>query len=418
MITMKTLTTSLVLLTTSFAALGQVKGPLTPTSVTYTFNSAQLTMFDGENYGLFQKPIQHTFRKSDPDFGNAELEDVTIKYGRYKSISLCFNTNIAVTIDGSQYKGTSGLNISQGDMVYGQANGTVSTTPPASVQNITVSASSLEQNCTVTYFKKPLCVTPSGLSNDCVVGDEIYTSEGRINPGTGEVDLGLGAAVKLQVSFLMDMLNSVIINADTGEVTTAPAVKIVLGEPGAAVHLGKWDNDGTTDVSFIFSNDMTLLSVMSSEYPGSHAPGFCSGQSNAYVTSVPVGSSLPENSINFITFFDELSGKVAYPSTSMCPDESNCSPNGFNIFDNLIQEIASSTSVNCVDENSPAVPSVLLDFGYTTVGSGEMGGPQVLTVQRIVDPTNMLGICTPTSNGVMAGRVGVCTYAGADADGY
>lgn len=397
--------------------MGQVKGPLTPSSVTYTFNSSHLTMFDGENYRLFQTPIQHTFRKSDPDFGNRELEDVVIKYGRYKSISLCFKTDIALTIDGSQYKGLSGAKISKGDTVYGHGDGTVSTIPPASLEDIVVSASSHEQNCTTTYFKNPLCVVSSGHSHDCKEGDEIYTSEGRINSSTGEVDLGLGAAVKLQISFLMDMLNSVIIDADTGEVTTAPAVKIVLGEPGAAIHLGKWDDDGSTDVSFIFSNDLTLLSVMSSEYPGSHAQGFCSGQSNAYVTSVPFGASLPDKGINFITFFDELSGKVAYPATSMCLDESNCSPNGFNIFDNLIQEVASPVSVKCVGDDSPDVPSVLLDFGYITVGSGEAGS-ESLQVQRIVDPTNLLGICTAMRNGAMADRVGVCTYAGADIDGY
>lgn len=410
--------TSIFLLTTGLTAWAQAKGPLTPTSVTYTFNSAQLTMFDDSNYGLFQTPIQHTFRKSDPDFANAEIENVTIGYGRYKSISLCFDTDISMTIDGARYNGADGLSIAQNDLVYGQADGTVSTTAPGSVHNITVSVSSHAQNCTVTYFKKPLCVTSSASANNCQDGDEIYTSEGRINPGTGELDLGLGAAVKLQISFLMDMLNSVIINADSGEVTTAPAVKIVLGSPGAAIHLGKWDAGGATDVSFIFSNDKTLLSVMSSEYPGGHASGFCSGQSNAYVSTVPQGSSLPANSINFITYFDALSGKAAYPVTASCMDESDCSPIGFNVFDNVLQEVASAASVSCVDENSPAVPAVLLDYGYDQIGAGEVGGPVGLAVQRIIDPTNLFDICTPASQGYMAGRTGVCTFAGADADGY
>lgn len=416
--TIKSFFVSLVLSSFTTTVFAQEMGPVTPTSVTYTFNSAQLTLFDDTNYGLFQTPMQHTFRKSDPDFANAELKDVVIQYGRYKSISLCFNSNVVVTIDGSKYKGRDGLNISQDDVVYGQANGSVSTTAPASVQNISISLSSHAQNCTTTYFKNPLCVAASGQANDCQAGDDIYTAEGKINPNTGELDLGLGAAVKLQVSFLMDMLNGVIINADTGAVTTAPAVKIVLGKPGAAIHLGKWDANGATDVSMIFSNDKTLLSVVSSEYPGSHSPGFCNGQSSAYVSTVPVGSSLPQNSINFITFFDELSGATAYPATAMCPDSSNCSPTGFNIFDNVIQEVASVASVSCVDENSVAVPSVLLDFGYTVVGNGEAGGPQNLAVQRIVDPTNLFGICSGASAGVMAGRTGVCTFAGADSDGY
>lgn len=401
--------------TTAFA---QEKGPITPTSVTYTFNSAQLTMFDGENYGLFQNPVQHTFRKSDPDFGNAEIKDVTIGYGRYKSISLCFSTTVTMTINGERYNGRSGLNIDQGDLVYGQANGSVSTTNPGAVHNITFNMGNGSQWCTATYFKNPLCVVGPGGDNECEIGDDIYASEGKINPNTGQLDLGMGAPIKLQISFLMDLLNGVIINADAGTVTTAPAVKIVMGNPGAAIHLGKWDVNGSTDVSMIFSNDKTLLSVMSSEYPGTHSSGFCSGQSNAFVTTVPAGSGLPTNSINFITYFDDVSGKVAYPNISSCVDSNNCNPVGFNVFDDVLQSVAGVASVECVDENHADVPLVLLDYGYLSVGAGEAGGPQNLTVQRIVDPTNLFGICTPMSNGYVAGKTGVCSFAGSDANGY
>lgn len=404
-------------MTASTAGLTQEKGPVTPTSVTYIFNSAQLTMMDGNNYGLFQSPIAHTFLKSDPDFANETLKDITIGYGRYKSISLCYNTNILLTIHAAKYNGRSGALISNGDYVFGQVNGKVSTAIPGTLNFLNVSVSSDAQNCTTTYFKKPLCVVADGKNHNCSEGDEISTAEGQINPNTGELDLGLGAAVKLQISLLMDMLNGVIINADTGEVTTAPKVSIVLGNPGAAIHLGKWDADGATDVSMIFSNDKTLLSVISSEYPGTHSQGFCNGQSNAFVTSVPAGSSLPMNSINFITFFEEISGRVSYPVVAACPDENDCSPVGFNIFDNVIQEVASSTNVKCVDEHDADVPLMLLDYGYKSIGAGE-AGLQSLEVQRIVDPTNLLGICTSGSNGYMAGRSGVCTFTGADVDGY
>ena len=416
---LKTVKSFLVILamTASTAGFSQEKGPVTPTSVTYVFNSAQLTMMDGENYGLFQNPVAHTFKKTDPDFANETLKDITIGYGRYKSISLCFNTNIVLTVHAAKYNGRSGALINKGDFVFGQANGRVSTVNPGTLNFLNVSVSSHAQNCTTTYFKKPLCVVADGQNNNCESGDDIFTAEGQINPNTGELDLGLGAAVKLQISLLMDMLNGVIINADTGEVTTAPKVSIVLGNPGAAIHLGKWDNDGATDVSMIFSNDKTLLSVVSSEYPGSHSPGFCSGQSNAFVTTVPAGSSLPENSINFITFFNELSGKVSYPTVAACPDENNCSPVGFNIFDNVIQEVSSSANVKCVDENDADIPAVLLDYGYVSVGAGE-AGTQSLEIQRIIDPTNLLGICSTGSPGLMAGRTGVCTFAGADVDGY
>lgn len=100
-----------------------------------------------------------------------------------------------------------------------------------------------------------------------------------------------------------------------------------------------------------------------------------------------------------------------------CPDENDCSPVGFNIFDNVIQEVASSTNVKCVDEHDADVPLMLLDYGYKSIGAGE-AGLQSLEVQRIVDPTNLLGICTSGSNGYMAGRSGVCTFTGADVDGY
>lgn len=411
---MKKLFLILTLMTSTVFA--QEKGPVTPTSVTYTFTEAMLTKFDDDNYGLFQDPIQHTFRKSDPDFGNAEIEDVTIGFGRYKSISLCFSTTVTMTFDGEKYNGRDGTSIDQGDLIYGQANNTVSTTNPGAVHNITLNMGNGSQWCTTTYFKKPLCVVGPG-TNVCEIDDDIYTSEGKINVNTGTLDLGLGAPIKLQISFLMDLLNGVIIDADNGLVTTAPAVKIVMGNPGAAIHLGKWDANGSTDVSMIFSNDKTLLSVMSSEYPGTHSAGFCAGQSNAYVTSVPFASGLPTNSINFITFFNDISGQVAYPNISSCMDENNCNPVGFNIFDNVLQEVAGVASVECVDENDASVPPVLLDYGYLSVGAGEIGS-QNMTVQRIVDPTNLFGICTPTSNGYMAGKTGVCSFAGADADGY
>lgn len=406
----------LTLMTTTVFA--QEKGPVTPTSVTYTFNSAQLTKFNGDNYGLFQSPVQHSFRKSDPDFGNAEIKDVTIGYGRYKSISLCFSTTVSMTFNGEKYNGRSGVNIDQGDLIYGQANGTVSTTNPGAVHNISLNMGNGSQWCTETYFKHPLCVVGPGGDNECEVGDEIYASEGKINPNTGQLELEMGAPIKLQISFLMDLLNGVIIDADAGAVTTAPAVKIVMGNPGAAIHLGKWDANGATDVSMIFSNDKTLLSVMSSEYPGTHSQGFCSGQSNAFVTTVPAGSGLPENSINFITFFNDMTGKVAYPNISSCMDANNCNPVGFNIFDNVLQSVAGVASVKCVDENDADIPFVLLNYGYLSVGAGEAGGPQNLTVQRIVDPTNLFGICTPTSTGYIAGKTGVCSFAGSDSNGY
>ncbi|WPU66566.1 hypothetical protein [Peredibacter starrii] len=402
---------------TSMTALAQEKGPVTPTSVTYTFNSAQLTMFNDDNYGLFRDPIQHTFRKSDPDFGNAEINDVTVGFGRYKSISLCFSTTVSMTFNGEKYNGRDGTNIDQGDLIYGQANGTVSTVNPGAVHPIQLIMGGQSQWCTSTYFKKPLCVVGPG-TNTCEIGDDIYSSEGKININTGELDLGMGAPIKLQISFLMDMLNGVIINADTGEVTTAPAVKIVMGKPGAAIHLGKWDTNGATDVSMIFSNDKTLLSVMSSEYPGTHSQGFCSGQSNAYVTSVPFASSLPTNSINFITYFDDVTGKVAYPNISSCMDENNCNPVGFNLFSDVIQEVSQVASVECVDENDADIPPVLLQYGYLSVGSGEVGGPQNLAVQRIVDPTNLFGICTPSSTGYLVGKTGVCSFVGSDVNGY
>jgi len=380
----------------------QNKGPVTPTSVTYTFNSAQLTTVNGENYGLFQTPVPYTFRKSDPDFANATITDITIAYGRYKSIGLCFNTNVSMTIHGEVYRGQTG-SIANGATIYGQANGTVSTSNPGSPQTLTVSISSSAQNCTTTYFRNPLCVTASGTTG-CQTGDEIYTAAGKINPNTGELDLGSGAAVQLQISFLMDMLHGVIINADNGAVTTAPPVKVTLGKPGAAVHLGKWNGSGATDVSLIFSNDKTLLSAVSSEYPGSHSVGFC--------------GSPQTPGINFITFFDDATGKVAYPATAACPDSSNCSPSGFNVFTNVIQSIGNTTSVSCVDSADVSVPQFLKEYTYQGgVGSGEIG-TQTFAIQRIVDPTNLFGVCTAMSTGAVSGKPGVCAFAGSDADGY
>lgn len=395
-------------------AVAQNKGPVTPTTVTYTFNSAGLTTFAGENWGLFQTPVQYTFRKSDPDFANAEIANVTIAYGRYKSVSLCSSNSVSMTIHGETYKGVGGTAFDQGDLIYADSSGVVSTTDPGSAQTFTIGGSG--QSCTTTYFRNPLCVTASGTSG-CQSGDEIYTAEGKINPNTGEVDMGLGAPVKLQISFLMDMLHGVIVNADTGAVTTVPAVRVTLGKPGAAIHLGRWDASGATDVSMIFSNDKSLLSAISTEYPGTHSAGFCDGQSSAVVTAVPAGSPLPTGVV-FITYFDESTGKVAYPTATACPDESNCGLAGFNVFTNVLQQVGSTTNVVCVDSSDAAVPQYLKDFTYAgTPGTGEAGTVS-MAVQRIVDPGNLFGICTASSTGYKAGKTGVCAFTGSDSNGY
>jgi hypothetical protein len=389
---------------------------VTPTSVTYVFTSAQITTVAGKNFGLFMSPIQHTFLKADPDFANTEIAGITIGYGRYKSVSLCFSTTVAMTIHGAKYFGANGSLFNNGATIYGQADGTVDDSNPGTIHPIVLTDASNEQNCTETFFRNPLCVTHSGTIG-CEAGDEIYTAEGKINPNTGELDLGSGAAVKLQISFLMDMLNGVIVNADTGEVTTAPAVKITLGKPGAAIHLGKWDAGGATDVSLIFSNDKILLSANATEYPGTHAAGHCNGQSTASVTAVPSGSPLSPG-INFITYIDDSTGLVAYPATASCSDASNCTPMGFNIFTNVLQEVGQTTSVKCVDSSDGSVPQYLKDFTYQgTIGSGEAGNPS-FAIKRIVDPGNLFSICTSGSAGYMAGTSGVCAYTGADSDGY
>lgn len=397
-------------------AWAQDKGPVTPNSVKYVFNSAQITTVAGENYSLFSSPVQHTFLKSDPDFANTEIAGVTIGYGRYKSVSLCFSTSVELIISGAKYYGASGDLFNNGATIYGQSDGTVDDSNPGAVHSIVVTTSSSDQNCTETFFRNPLCVTQSGTTG-CESGDQIYTAEGKINPNTGELDLGSGAAVKLQISFLMDMLNGVIVNADTGEVTTAPAVKITLGKPGAAIHLGKWDGGGATDVSLIFGNDGTLLSANATEYPGTHAAGHCNGGSTASVTAVPSGSPLATG-INFITYIDSSTGLVAYPATASCSDSSNCTPMGFNIFTNVLQEVGQTTTVSCVDSSDGSVPQYLKDFTYQgTVGSGEAGTPS-FEIKRIVDPTNLFGICTSSSAGYISGTTSVCTYTGSDSDGY
>jgi hypothetical protein len=268
------------------------------------------------------------------------------------------------------------------------------------------------------YFTSPLCVADSSQSG-CKTGDYIFTSDGLVSP---KVPSGQ-AAVSFQIHLMLDLFNSVVVDKDTGQITSLANFGVVVGRPGAAIHMYSASTNGVSDVSMLFGPDKSLLTAYVSGFPGSSTGTWgnnfthlCQGSNNAAITAAPANAPV-SSGIVFFNIFDSSAnsglGKLQVPATSSCMDASSCNSNGVNVFNNFLQGVNNNATGNCLAD-SAATPAYL---GYTyTGGSGNSSsGTDTLPIVRIVDPGNLFNICT---SNFVSGSTGSCAGTGLESDGY
>lgn len=393
-------------------------GFVTPTSLTYNFSSANLQTVDGSYVSLITDAFSVTFNRSDADFAGLTLKDVTLPFGRYAAISLCQTSSVSAKLDGVTFDGPSGAALTYGGTVYtvktDNSTGTIATSVGSGAVTTTFSNSA---GCNSTYFPQPLCVTDD-TQTECVEGDIVYTSAGEVANDKGGTTPDTGK-VTLQLFLMVDLYDALAVDSDTGQIAGAPNVLAVVGKPGAAIHLNKSTSSGTTNVSMLFSSATNLLTVTVGQYPGGttgYTPEICTGQSNTAITGAPSGAPI-SSGIVFFNIYDRTAnsnkGKSQSPTVGSCMDESSCNSVGVNVFENFLQSVGNNATGLCIAD-SAATPPYL---GYTyTGGSGSgLSTPATIEIKRIVDPSNLFGICT---SGYVSGRTGTCSTVNTGTDGY
>jgi hypothetical protein len=394
-------------------------GFVTPSELTYHFSSVQAISDSGSYISLVTDAFSATFKRTDADFAGVELKDISMPFGRYKGVQICQTSEVQVKLNGNTFDGPSGSLLSHGATLYtvktDNSTGTIATSAGSGAVTATISNSA---GCYSTYLTTPICVTDDS-QVECQAGDQVYTASGRVANSKDSTTPPSGITT-LQIYLMVDLYDSVAIDSGTGQIAAAPNVAIVAGKPGAAIHLGKSSSSGTANASLLFGPDKKLLTVVVGQYPGGssgYIPEICSGQNNPYVTGGPSDAPI-KTGIVPVGAFDITAnsgkGKIQSAAVGSCMDESNCLSQGMNVFQNFLQAVGNQATGLCIAD-SAATPPYL---GYTyPSGSGYTGGnpAQNLDIIRIVDPTNLFGICTAS---YVTGHTGSCSSVNAGTDGY
>lgn len=393
-------------------------GYVTPTSLTYNFSSASLQTVGGSYTALITDAFSATFNRTDADFAGLTLKDVSIPFGRYVAVSICQTSEVAVKFDGVTFDGPNGAAFNYGAALYtvktDNSAGTVATSAGSGAVTTTFTNSA---GCYSTYFPTPLCVTDTSQA-ECSEGDTVYTTAGEVANDKGGTT-GDSGKVTLQLHLMVDLFDSIAVDSGTGQVAGAPNIAIVIGKPGAAIHMNKSTSSGTANISMLFSSLSKLLTVTVNQYPGGssgYMPELCGGQSNAYITGAPAGAPI-STGIVFFNLYDHTAnsgkGKSQTPTVSSCMDESNCNSIGVNVLNDFIQPVGSNATALCIAD-SAATPAYL---GYTYTGGAGSGlsTPATIQIKRIVDPGNIFGTCTGS---YVNGHTGSCSSVNSGTDGY
>ena len=389
-------------------------GVVTPTTVTYTFNSVGIFDVDNKENLLVTDPFTYSFNRADANFAPVKLQDVLVPFGRYTNLNVCFNTQVQIKIDGGIFSGHSNTAINSGDAIYTtsatNSAGAVSHTNPGTAVATTISVSTSAQNCAQNFSPKPLCITESGTTG-CQPGDVVETA-----PVVQTADAGPQADVSFSIFLLLDLDHAVFIDSTTGQIQDVANVQVTVGQPGAAIHLSAPpDSDGNTaDVGMLFGPDKSLLAVQAVKIYDASRPGMCDGSAAVPITAAPAGSPLPIG-IDFIGLLNSSgTGDLQVPASGACEPGDTCMSNGVNHFTGFIQAVGESAAVTC-GADSAATPPFL---GYTYLGGpGGDGSTVTLPIVRIVDPGNIFGICDETHSPV-AGATGTCSAVTGSTDGY
>ncbi len=310
-------------------------GFVTPAIMSMAFNSISLIDSGGHDVSLQATPGTLTFKASDPDFAATDLGPLTVPAGRYLGIGLGVGNTRTITLDGNhRYVGSAGAGFQNGDYlcttgaatdgsgVTGAATAGAAScaTPSALTFNLPNSPSLAVVS--FAYFSQPVCITtPVDQSTLCLEGDTFMDAT---------------VAEGLQVSVMLDLLDSIHVDPDRGAIDSFPTYPFaVLGPPGASVHLqftSDLDADGTVSASGHMSvGDVTLLMDSSkhviyatadydsetegpddgAEPNGHNIPGYCDGQAWLEVSATPSGAT-PSPYMNIVAQFDPATGEAAF----------------------------------------------------------------------------------------------------------
>lgn len=378
-------------------------GWATPSTIKYNFKSLSANNDEGSSAALITDPFSVTFNRTDKNFASTSVSDVSLQYGRYVSLGLCYADSVDVTLDGVKFDGNGSYNCSEPSPLAAESviysskatnvAGTVSTTGPA-----VATAFTDVTGCAITYFPAPICVTDTEQAN-CKQGDVVYTSTGATDNTKGDGKGKVTVTTSFKINLLVDLYDGVVIDGGVGKILGVPAILAMAGDPGAAIHLNVPQSASGGSVPFntslLFGADKSLLSASVSQ--GNGAVGgnpltfSCQGGNNVAVTGA--SANFPyERLATVSTTANSNLGQIFFPMVSSCQNISDCNSAGSQQIDNIFQAVGKSATVSCVDDSSSAFQTSKYGKNYIG-GTGAAAGTNTATIVRIVDPNNIFGVC-------------------------
>jgi hypothetical protein len=231
------------------------------------------------------------------------------------------------------------------------------------------------------------------------------------------VDASLVTSVPIYLT--LDLYNSVQVSdsGPQGSILTHVNDPIpTLGSLGSAVHLSSTTGTGATkaysEATVVFTPAGTLqwitMNTMGIYSSNAGRSGNCGVQ---VVTGTYKGSQLCLND-----------SSLAGTGTTTFPIGAECSPGSCTAGRGLVslvgwkQAVTNTVTSGCVDDTSGSISNNIYVGGNCT--KDPLVGSITYTIVRVVDPSNIMGVCT---SGYVTGQTGTCaggTTFGIQTDGY
>ncbi len=380
-------------------------GWATPTKITYNFSSLSANSDQGTAATLISDPFSVTFKRTDTNFANASVSNITLPFGRYVSLGLCFAGSTDVTLDKVKFDGNGSYNCSASAPLT--ANSTISTVKSVNEDgSIGTSGDAVATSfngstgCSITYLPSPICISDSSQSN-CLSGDLVYTGDGSIDNTKGE-GKGKGASnVSFKISLLVDLYDGVVIDGGVGKILGVPPIFAMAGDPGAAIHLSvpQSASGGTVpyNASLLFGPDKSLLSATVSQgngaVGGSPLTHSCQGGNNVAVTGA--SANFPYERLGSVsTSANEKKGQIFFPAVSSCMSPTSCNSAGTIQIDNIFQSVGSEVVLSCISDSAADMQQAKYGKNYTGGAGSPVSGTDAAKIVRIVDPKNLFETCS------------------------
>lgn len=365
-------------------------GFATPTSMTMTFTQVRLVKTDNTSLTLFSGTTDQTFNRADSNFSALTNSGSTILVpeGRYAEAQICYNTSRSVVLNNVTYQGANGTKFNNAAGIWSVTAGgacdtdVVNDADPGTATTLTgFVVGSGSNNCSSSYFRSPICVSPGG--SGCESTDIV------VDP----------ASTTPNIVVMLDMYHSVGVDANNGSLDNHIPVYpyATIGFPGAAIHMRANSGTNYNNLSMLFARDGSMLYAASFGQHGSA----CNGNGFVSVTSAPAGAYVNAYGPTAVMTSDATAGTASFVAGGC--SGSTCTSSGLNVITNWKQAVTNTTNVTCSADTTGSL-------GYTYTG-GAGGGTVSYTIARVVDPSNIFGICTSS---FISGSTGSCAATGGD----